>query len=97
MAKILKKYFKQSLLKFGLDPFLGYSEPSLIPNINTYFIDQRCMIVLDPKEKLAFCRNPKVGSSTWLVRFHSLLKNIPPEKEATDMKSINEYHEDAHQ
>ena len=54
------------------------------------------MIVLDPKEKLAFCRTPKVGSSTWLVRFHSLLKNIPPEKEVIDMKSINEYHEDAH-
>ena len=59
------------------------------------YLGQRCMIVLDPKEKLAFCRNPKVGSSTWLVRFHSLLKNIPPEKEVIDMKSINEYHEDA--
>ena len=80
-----------------LNQFLGYAEPSLIPNINTYFIDQRCMIVLDPKEKLAFCRNPKVGSSTWLIRFHSLLKNIPPEKEVTDMESRNEYHRDAHQ
>ena len=54
------------------------------------------MIVLDPKEKLAFCRTPKVGSSTWLVRFHSLLKNIPPENEVKDMKYINEYHEHAH-
>ena len=87
---------KKKTAQIVLDQFLGYAEPSLIPNINTY-LDQRCMIVLDPKEKLAFCRNPKVGSSTWLIRFHSLLKNIPPEKEVTDMKSINEYHEDAHQ
>ena len=56
---------------------------------------QRCLLVLDPKEKIAFCRNPKVASSTWLTRFHSLYKTITPKEEIQNMTPAK-YHEDAH-
>ena len=73
-----KRYFNIRVKKLSLTLILG----------------QRCLLVLDPKEKMAFCRIPKVASSTWLTRFHSLYKDITPKAEIQNM-NIEKYHEDA--
>ena len=61
------------------------------------FSDQRCLLVVDPKDNLAFCRTPKVSSSTWLSRFHSLLSGKPPGSEEISQYTLNVWHESAHQ
>ena len=61
------------------------------------FSDQRCLLVVDPKDNLAFCRTPKVSSSTWLSRFHSLLSGKPPGSEEISQYTLNAWHESAHQ
>ena len=53
--------------------------------------DQRCLILVEPKEKLAYCRIPKVGSSIWLSRFHSLLSGEPPGTEQIDQSTLNSW------
>ena len=59
--------------------------------------DQRCLIVVDPKDKLAFCRNAKVSSTAWLARFHMLWQN---DTEAGSIvlskKERDNLHESAH-
>ncbi len=63
--------------------------------LNSHFTDQRCLIVIDPKNKIGFCRNPKVSSSTWLTRFKILLDNLNFSHKFTPEEVIN-FHEVAH-
>lgn len=63
--------------------------------------DQRCLMVVDPKDKVAFCRNAKVSSTAWLARFHILWQNgsnveeslAPPVLSKQDTEN---FHESAH-
>ena len=57
--------------------------------------DQRCLLVVDPDDKLAFCRNAKVSSTTWLARFHMLWKNDTASKKLSK-KERDDLHESAH-
>ena len=47
-----------------------------VPTDNLYqlhiFIDQRCLLVVDPIHQIGFCRIPKVASSSWLAKLKIL-------------------------
>jgi len=84
---------KQSQSKFVIKQSIPVNKQSFL----TSFLDQRCLLVVDPKDNLAFCRTPKVSSSTWLSRFHSLLSGKPPGSEEISQYTLNAWHESAHQ
>ena len=82
---------------FEIKQSIFETKQSMFKFIFEIFSDQRCLLVVDPKDNLAFCRTPKVSSSTWLSRFHSLLSGKPPGTEEISQYTLNSWHESAHQ
>ena len=72
----------------------GKSESEKAKNCNLTS-NQRCLILVDPQDKLAFCRNPKVSSSAWLARFKILKEGIMDYKHEFTHQDIVDMHEDA--